>query len=266
MRETRSPSPDGAPWRCEHCGRGGAAYIGQSAGRSWEHSRFQGPYLRDTLMDMGALVETLETSHTWTRLGELHAKVGAAIRDSLAEQATPGLVFCHLSHAYPDGASLYFTFISRARLGEEIEQWRAVKRAASEAIVATGGTITHHHAVGRDHAPYMEAEVGRARDRGTAQGQGTARPGGHHEPREAAALASWRLAPASTSRTDDLAAEDVGAGVGGEALLLSCLRDLGSVGGVGGERDVDLVEAAAGDVGEKFGRDRELGADAGRSR
>jgi alkyldihydroxyacetonephosphate synthase len=140
---------------------GGAVYLGQSAGRSWEHGRFQGPYLRDTLMDMGAMVETLETSHTWSKLGQLHRAVGAAIEDSLAAQGTPGLVFCHLSHAYADGASLYFTFIARARQGEEIEQWRSVKRAASEAIVANGGTITHHHAVGRDHAPYMEAEVGR---------------------------------------------------------------------------------------------------------
>ena len=140
---------------------GSAAYIGRAAGRSWEHGRYQGPYLRDTLMDMGAMVETLETSHTWARLGELHTAVGAAIRDSLAAQGTPGLVFCHLSHAYPDGASLYFTFVSRARRGEEVEQWRAVKRAASEAIVAAGATITHHHAVGRDHAPYMEAEVGK---------------------------------------------------------------------------------------------------------
>jgi alkyldihydroxyacetonephosphate synthase len=140
--------------------RGDAAYLGQGAGRSWEHGRFQGPYLRDTLMGMGAMVETLETSHTWTRLGELHAAVGAAIRDSLAGQGTPGLAFCHLSHAYADGASLYFTFISRARRGAEIEQWATVKRAACEAIVAAGGTITHHHAVGRDHVPYMKAEVG----------------------------------------------------------------------------------------------------------
>jgi alkyldihydroxyacetonephosphate synthase len=139
---------------------GGGAYLGQSAGRSWERSRYQGPYLRDTLMDMGALVETLETSHTWSRLGDLHATVGAAIRDSLSAQGTPGLVFCHLSHAYADGASLYFTFISRARRGEEVEQWQTVKRATSEAIVAAGATITHHHAVGRDHTPYMEAEVG----------------------------------------------------------------------------------------------------------
>jgi len=140
---------------------GGAAYLGQAAGRAWEHGRYQGPYLRDTLMGMGAMVETLETSHTWSRFAELHAAVGGAIRDALAQQGTPGLVFCHLSHAYADGASLYFTFISRARRGAELEQWGGVKRAASEAIVAHGGTITHHHAVGRDHAPYMEAEVGR---------------------------------------------------------------------------------------------------------
>jgi alkyldihydroxyacetonephosphate synthase len=141
--------------------RGGAAYLGQAAGRAWEHGRYQGPYLRDTLMGMGAMVETLETSHTWSRFGELHEAIGTAIRDALDGQGTPGLVFCHLSHAYADGASLYFTFISRARRGAEIEQWAAVKRAACEAIVARGGTITHHHAIGRDHAPYMEAEVGR---------------------------------------------------------------------------------------------------------
>jgi alkyldihydroxyacetonephosphate synthase len=140
---------------------GGAAYLGQAAGRSWEHGRYQGPYLRDTLMGLGAMAETLETSHTWSRLGELHAAVGAAIRDSLAGQGTPALVFCHLSHAYADGASLYFTFIARSRHGAELEQWAQVKRAAGEAIVACGATITHHHAVGRDHVPYMEAEVGR---------------------------------------------------------------------------------------------------------
>lgn len=140
--------------------RRGAAYLGGKAGRSWEHGRFEGPYLRDTLIGMGAIVETLETAHTWGRLGELHERVGAAIEEALAAQGTPGLVFCHLSHAYPDGASLYFTFVARAKRGAEVEQWRAVKRAASEAIVATGGTITHHHAVGRDHSPYMAAEVG----------------------------------------------------------------------------------------------------------
>jgi alkyldihydroxyacetonephosphate synthase len=139
---------------------GGAVYLGRAAGRAWEHGRYGGPYQRDLLMGMGALVETLETSHTWSQLGELHRAVGRAIAGALEGQGTPGLVFCHLSHAYPDGASLYFTFIARALRGSEVEQWAAVKRAASEAIVAHGATITHHHAVGRDHAPYMEAEVG----------------------------------------------------------------------------------------------------------
>ncbi len=139
---------------------GGAAYLGQGAGRSWEAGRYHGPYLRDALLDQGAMAETLETSHTWSRLGELYAGVGEAIHRALSAQGTPGLVFCHLSHAYPDGASLYFTFIARARRGAEIEQWRLAKTAACEAIVAAGGTITHHHAIGVDHVPYMEAEIG----------------------------------------------------------------------------------------------------------
>src|SRR4029453_11333613 len=72
----------------------------------------------------------------------------------------PSIVMCHVSHAYADGASLYFTFLTRARRGAELEQWREAKTAACEAIVAAEGTITHHHAVGRDHAPYMRAEIG----------------------------------------------------------------------------------------------------------
>jgi alkyldihydroxyacetonephosphate synthase len=139
---------------------GGAVYLGQGPGRAWERGRYSGPYLRDALLDSGAMVETLETAHTWSGLRKLYEAVGAAIGASLRDQGTPGIVFCHISHAYPDGASLYFTFIARRRQGGEVGQWRAVKRAASEAIVASGGTITHHHAVGRDHVPYIEAEVG----------------------------------------------------------------------------------------------------------
>src|SRR4051812_14385166 len=136
---------------------GGAVPLGRSAGNSWYRSRYGGPYLRDELMNLGVLVETLETAHTWSRLDELYRAVGEALRGTLGERS---IVMCHLSHAYPDGASLYFTFLTRARLGEELDQWRAAKSAACEAIVATEGTITHHHAVGRDHAPYMRAEVG----------------------------------------------------------------------------------------------------------
>jgi alkyldihydroxyacetonephosphate synthase len=141
--------------------------LGRSAGDSWEHGRYEGPYMRDLLMDEGVMVETLETSHTYARLGELYSAVRTALHDAMAaaapktDGAAPGsLVMCHVSHVYRDGASLYFTFLSPRRAGAEIEQWRAVKSAACEAIVAAGGTITHHHAVGTDHAPYMPAEIG----------------------------------------------------------------------------------------------------------
>jgi alkyldihydroxyacetonephosphate synthase len=140
--------------------RGGAAPLGQRGGEAWRRGRFDGPYLRDELMDLGYLVETLETAHVWSRLGTLHQAVASELRTALDAQGTPPIVFCHLSHAYRDGASLYFTVLARARPGEEIEQWRAAKAAACDAIVREGATITHHHAVGRDHAAYMEAEVG----------------------------------------------------------------------------------------------------------
>ena len=136
---------------------GGAVPLGSSAGRSWDRNRYGGPYLRDELMNLGVMVETLETAHTWSRLDELYRAVGRALRGALGERS---IVMCHVSHAYPDGASLYFTFFARARHGEELDQWREAKTAACQAIVSAEGTITHHHAVGRDHAPYMRAEVG----------------------------------------------------------------------------------------------------------
>jgi alkyldihydroxyacetonephosphate synthase len=136
---------------------GGAVTLGASPGSSWDRNRYGGPYLRDELINLGVLVETLETAHTWRRLDELYSAVGAALRVALGE---PSIVMCHVSHAYADGASLYFTFLTRARRGAELEQWREAKTAACEAIVAAEGTITHHHAVGRDHAPYMRAEIG----------------------------------------------------------------------------------------------------------
>jgi alkyldihydroxyacetonephosphate synthase len=139
---------------------GSGAYLGQAPGRAWERGRYEGPFLREELLDHGVMVETLETSHTWSRLAEHYRAVGDAIRSALAGQGTPGLVLCHVSHIYPDAASLYYTFMAPRRRGEEIGQWRTVKTAACEAIVSTGGTITHHHAVGRDHAPYMHAEIG----------------------------------------------------------------------------------------------------------
>jgi alkyldihydroxyacetonephosphate synthase len=139
---------------------GGAIPLGASAGRSWERGRYEGPHLRDSLIDAGALVDTLETAHSYSRIAELHRAVREALRGAIAAGGGGAVVMCHVSHAYRDGASLYFTFLGGARRGAEIEQWREIKAAASEAIVATGGTITHHHAIGRDHAPYLPAEIG----------------------------------------------------------------------------------------------------------
>jgi alkyldihydroxyacetonephosphate synthase len=144
---------------------GGGLALGARPGRAWLRNRFATPYLRDELLDRGVMVETLETAGSWSGLGPLYEAVGGALRRALAARGTPPLVMCHVSHLYPSGASLYFTFMARQDRGAELEQWRAAKAAASDAIVSAGGTITHHHAVGRDHAPWMEAEVG---ERGVA--------------------------------------------------------------------------------------------------
>jgi alkyldihydroxyacetonephosphate synthase len=139
---------------------GGGLAVGRSPGEAWLHGRFAAPYLRDELLTLGVMVETLETAAQWSALPRLHRSVTDAIAAALRAWGTPGLVMCHISHVYETGASLYFTLIAPQREGEEIEQWRAVKLAAGDAIIAGGGTITHHHAVGRDHARWMGAEIG----------------------------------------------------------------------------------------------------------
>ena len=140
--------------------RAGGAYLGAAPGRAWEANRFSTPYLRDELLEHGVMVETLETAAQWSDLMGLYAAVADALRRSLSDRGTPPIVGCHVSHLYPSGASLYFTFLARQQRGEEIDQWRAAKRAAGQAIAAAGGTITHHHAVGTDHVPWMEDEIG----------------------------------------------------------------------------------------------------------
>jgi alkyldihydroxyacetonephosphate synthase len=141
-------------------GRAGGLSLGTRPGRAWERGRYAGPYLRDSLLDHGVMAETLETAHEWSQLMDLYVGVRSAIAGALEARGTPGLVMCHISHLYPNGASLYFTFLARQEPGSELEQWRAVKSAASDAIARARGTITHHHAIGRDHAPWMPLEVG----------------------------------------------------------------------------------------------------------
>jgi alkyldihydroxyacetonephosphate synthase len=137
----------------------GGTSLGDGPAQAWERGRFGAPYLRDSLLSAGALCETLETATDWSNLPALKAAVTEALTTALAATGTPALVMCHISHVYPTGASLYFTVVAGQR-GNPIEQWRAAKKAASDAIMATGGTITHHHAVGADHRPWMRDEVG----------------------------------------------------------------------------------------------------------
>ncbi|MGV0791128.1 FAD-binding oxidoreductase [Mycolicibacterium sp. XJ1819] len=137
----------------------GGTSLGDGPALAWEHGRFGAPYLRDSLLSAGALCETLETATTWSNLHALKAAVTEALTNALAETGTPALVLCHISHVYPTGASLYFTVVAGQR-GNPVEQWSKAKAAASEAIMRAGGTITHHHAVGADHRPWMRDEVG----------------------------------------------------------------------------------------------------------
>jgi alkyldihydroxyacetonephosphate synthase len=139
---------------------GGGLRLGGRPGAAWLRSRYAGPYLRDELLDRGVLVETLETATDWSHLAALHGAVKTALRGALAARGTPPLVMCHVSHLYRSGASLYFTFLARQEQEAPLDQWQAAKEAAGDAIVTAGGTITHHHAVGRDHLPWMTAEVG----------------------------------------------------------------------------------------------------------
>jgi alkyldihydroxyacetonephosphate synthase len=129
------------------------------AGPAWERGRYRGPYLRDQLLDLGALVETLETACFWGELEGLHARVGAALRKALQDAGTPPLVLCHVSHTYASGASLYFT-AAAAAAEDPIAQWAQAKRAAGEAIARAGATITHHHGVGREHRELYARELG----------------------------------------------------------------------------------------------------------
>ncbi|OBF85019.1 flavoprotein [Mycobacterium sp. 852002-51163_SCH5372311] len=137
----------------------GGKSLGEGPAQAWERGRFAAPYLRDSLLAAGALCETLETATDWSNLPALKAAVTEALTSSLAESGTPALVMCHISHVYPTGASLYFTLLAGQR-GNPVEQWMAAKKAASDAIMANGGTITHHHAVGADHRAWMRDEVG----------------------------------------------------------------------------------------------------------
>jgi alkyldihydroxyacetonephosphate synthase len=132
---------------------------GGDAVSSWRDAFLGAPYVRDSLVAMGVLAETFETAITWERFPAFHERVSAATEQAMREVCGEGgHVFCRLTHVYPDGPAPYFTVLAPARRGGEVEQWAAIKHAASEAILAAGGTITHHHAVGRDHRPWYDRQ------------------------------------------------------------------------------------------------------------
>src|SRR4051812_13338644 len=138
----------GGAWDEPSTGAGGA--VG-----AWREAFIAMPYLRDALLQLGVLSDTFETAITWERWPAFHAAVTGAVREALGE---PCRVTCRLTHVYPDGPAPYFTVLAPARHGDELAQWEEMKRSASDAIIAAGGTITHHHAVGRDHREWYDAQ------------------------------------------------------------------------------------------------------------
>jgi alkyldihydroxyacetonephosphate synthase len=128
------------------------------SGEAWRSSFVRAPYVREQLVLLGLIVETFETAITWDRLDGLVADVRVAVERALADICGAGRMTCRLTHVYPDGAAPYFTVMAPARRGSELAQWDEIKAAASAAIIEAGGTITHHHAVGRDHRRWYDVQ------------------------------------------------------------------------------------------------------------
>jgi alkyldihydroxyacetonephosphate synthase len=131
---------------------------GDASAETWREAFLGAPYLQSALVTLGVIADTFETACTWDRFEELHAAVVDATTEAMRRCCGDGFVTCRLTHVYPDGVAPYFTFIAPARAGGELEQWAEIKRAASDALLAHGGTITHHHAVGRMHRPWYDQQ------------------------------------------------------------------------------------------------------------
>ncbi len=134
----------------------GGTDLGEDPGQAWANGRFHGPYLRDSLLDLGVFVETVETATFWSQRDHLYTSVKTALETALGSGA---IVLCHISHVYETGCSLYFTMA--AKEGDDpLAQLAQAKGAASDAMIAAGATITHHHAIGIDHKPWFAREIG----------------------------------------------------------------------------------------------------------
>lgn len=128
------------------------------AASTYRDAFFRMPYMQSALVSLGIIADTFETACTWDRYPELAKNVRAAVRAKMTEVAGAGVLACRFTHVYPDGPAPYFTFLAPGRPGQELSQWTAIKEAANQAISESGGTITHHHAVGRLHRPTYERE------------------------------------------------------------------------------------------------------------
>jgi len=142
--------------------RHGGVHVGRSLGRRWQRGRFRTPYLRNGLWERGYGIDTVETATTWSKLSTMLASLEQEIGAALEPVGEKVHVITHLSHVYPTGSSVYTTYAFRlgATADETMERWIRCKDAASEAIVANGGTISHQHGVGLDHSAYLPAEKG----------------------------------------------------------------------------------------------------------
>jgi alkyldihydroxyacetonephosphate synthase len=130
----------------------------EGAAGLWRSAFIRGGHFHDAFVRLGLVQETFETAITWDRFPEFHAGVLEATRGALAEQCGGGLVSCRFAYVYPDGPAPYYTVVAPGRAGSELEQWAAIKEAASETLIRLGGTITHHHAVGRYHRPWYDRQ------------------------------------------------------------------------------------------------------------
>jgi len=126
--------------------------VRDGAAGSWRNAFVRAPYTRDAIVALGMISETFETACTWDRFDSLYDTVTTAALDTAqAAGAWPAVITCRFTHVYPDGPAPYFTVLALGQEPEQLAQWEAIKAAAGDAIIRSGGTITHHHAVGRDH-------------------------------------------------------------------------------------------------------------------
>ena len=168
---------------------GGRRHDDEAAGLRWRTAFIRMPYARELTVPMGVIGDTFETAITWDKFEAFHGAVRKATEEALKEATGHrGTVSTRFTHVYPDGPAIYYTFAVRGAPGRLIEQWRHIKTRASDALIAAGGTITHHHAVGRDHMAWYRAQRPALFGRAFEAAKRSAGSGGDHEPRRARAI------------------------------------------------------------------------------